>query len=40
MARAIDTQGLQLMGVIFVAVPVGALVGAVLGLLVARITGR
>lgn len=40
MARAIDTQGLQLMGVIFVAVPVGALLGAVLGLLVARITGR
>ncbi|MBP9047970.1 MAG: hypothetical protein WAT35_12075 [Tabrizicola sp.] len=39
-SRVIDTQGLQLMGVLFVAVPVGAVLGAVLGLLVERVTRR
>lgn len=39
-SSVIDTQGLQLMGVLFVAVPVGAVLGAVLGLLVARVTRR
>jgi hypothetical protein len=36
MSRAVDTQGLHLMGVIFVAVPVGAVLGLVLGLLAER----
>ena len=40
MPQAVDTQGLQLMGVIFVAVPVGAVLGAVLGLLLERVTRR
>lgn len=40
MSRAIDTQGLHLIGVLFLAVPVGAVAGAVLGLLVARVTRR
>jgi hypothetical protein len=40
MSRAVDTQGLHLIGVLFVAVPVGAVLGAVLGFLVARITRR
>ena len=39
-ARAVDPQGLHLIGVIFVAVPIGAVLGAVLGLLVARVTRR
>ncbi|MFO1204138.1 MAG: hypothetical protein U1E58_16025 [Tabrizicola sp.] len=40
MSRAIDTQGLHLMGVLFVAAPVGGLLGAVLGVLLARMTRR
>jgi hypothetical protein len=40
MSRAVDTQGLHLIGVLFVVVPVGAVLGAVLGFLVARITRR
>lgn len=35
-ARAVDPQGLHLIGVIFVAVPVGAVLGLVLGLLAER----
>lgn len=35
-SRVVDTQGLHLLGVIFVAVPVGA----VLGLLLERVTRR
>jgi hypothetical protein len=40
MSRAVDTQGLHLIGILFVAVPVGAVLGAVLGLLVERVTRR
>jgi hypothetical protein len=40
MSRAVDTQGLHLIGVLFVAVPVGALLGLVLGLLAERLTRR
>ena len=40
MSQAVDTQGLHLIGVVFVAVPIGAVLGAVLGLLVARVTRR
>lgn len=40
MSQAVDTQGLHLIGVVFVAVPVGAVLGAVVGLLVARVTRR
>lgn len=36
MSRAVDTQGLHLIGVLFVAVPVGAVLGLVLGLLAER----
>lgn len=39
-ARAVDTQGLHLLGVIFVALPVGAVAGLVLGLLAERILRR
>lgn len=39
-ARAVDPQGLHLIGVIFVAVPVGAVLGAVLGLLAERMLRR
>lgn len=39
-APIVDTRGLHLMGALFVAVPVGAAVGAVLGLLVVRVTRR
>ena len=35
-ASAVDTQGMHLIGVIFVALPVGALAGLVLGLLAER----
>lgn len=40
MSRAVDTQGLHLIGVLFVAVPVGALLGLVLGVLAERLTRR
>ena len=39
-SSVVDTQGLRLMGVLFVAVPVGAVMGAVLGLPVERVTRR
>ena len=39
-SQAVDTQGMHLLGVLFVAVPVGAVAGAVLGLLVARVMRR
>lgn len=39
-ARAVDPQRLHLIGVIFVAVPVGAVLGAVLGLLAERMLRR
>jgi hypothetical protein len=39
-ARAVDPQGLHLIGVIFVAVPVGAVLGLVLGLVVERVLRR
>lgn len=39
-ARAVDPQGLHLIGVIFVAVPVGAVLGLVLGLLAERMLRR
>ena len=39
-SQAVDTQGLHLMGVIFVAVPVGAVLGLVLGLLAERVLRR
>jgi hypothetical protein len=39
-ARAVDPQGLHLIGVIFVAVPVGAVLGLVLGLLAERVLRR
>lgn len=35
--EAVDTQGMHLIGVIFVALPVGSLAGLVLGLLAERI---
>jgi hypothetical protein len=38
MQRAIDTQGMHLIGVLFVAMPVGAVAG--LGVLLARVTRR
>ncbi len=40
MSRAVDPQGLHLLGVIFVALPIGAVTGALLGLLLARVTRR
>ncbi len=40
MSQAVDTQGLHLLGVIFVALPVGAVLGLVLGLLAERVTRR
>jgi MFS family permease len=40
MSRAVDTQGLHLIGVLFVAVPIGAVLGTVLGLLVERMRPR
>lgn len=40
MSRAVDTQGLHLIGVIFVALPVGAVAGAVLGLVAERVLRR
>lgn len=40
MSRAVDTQGLRLIGVIFVALPVGAVAGAVLGLIAERVLRR
>ena len=40
MSRAVDPQGLHLLGVIFVALPVGAVAGALMGLLLARVTRR
>ncbi len=39
-ARAVDPQGLHLIGVIFVAVPVGAVLGLVLGLIAERVLRR
>lgn len=39
-ARAVDPQGLHLIGVIFVAAPVGAVLGLVLGLLAERVLRR
>lgn len=36
-AQAIDPQGMHLLGVIFVALPVGAVAGLVLGLLAERV---
>lgn len=39
-ARAMDPQGMHLMGVIFVALPVGAVVGLILGLLAERVLRR
>jgi hypothetical protein len=39
-ARAMDPQGMHLMGVIFVALPLGAVVGLVLGLLAERVLRR
>jgi hypothetical protein len=39
-SRVVDTQGLHLIGALFVAVPVGAVLGAVLGLLVERAMRR
>lgn len=39
-ARAVDPQGLHLIGVIFVAVPVGAVLGAALGLIAERVLRR
>jgi hypothetical protein len=39
-SQAVDTQGLHLIGVIFVAVPVGAVLGLVLGLLAERVLRR
>lgn len=39
-ARAMDPQGMHLLGVLFVALPVGAVAGLVLGLLVERVTRR
>lgn len=40
MSQAVDTQGLHLLGVIFVAVPVGAVLGTVIGLLAERVLRR
>ncbi len=39
-AAAVDPQGLHLIGVIFVAVPLGAVLGVVLGLLAERMLRR
>lgn len=39
-ARAMDPQGLHLVGVIFLALPVGAVVGVVFGLIVERLSRR
>lgn len=39
-ARAVDPQGMHLLGVLFLALPVGATVGLVAGLVLARITRR
>lgn len=39
-ARAMDPQGMHLMGVIFVALPVGALAGLVVALVAERILRR
>ncbi len=39
-ARAVDPQGLHLIGVIFMAVPLGAVLGLVLGLLAERLLRR
>lgn len=39
-SRAVDTQGLHLMGVLFVAAPVGGILGAALGVVLARLTKR
>lgn len=39
-ARAMDPQGMHLMGAILLALPLGAVAGLVLGLVVERITRR
>lgn len=39
-ARAVDPQGMHLIGVIFVALPLGAMAGLVLGLLAERVLRR
>lgn len=39
-AREMDPQGMHLMGVVFVALPVGAVVGLILGLLAGRVLRR
>jgi len=40
MSWAVDPQGMHLIGVLFVAVPLGALLGLVTGLALARVTWR
>jgi hypothetical protein len=39
-ARVVDPQGLHLIGVIFVAIPVGSVLGLVLGLIAEKVTRR
>ena len=39
-ARAMDPQGMHLVGVIFLALPLGALVGVICGLIVERLSRR
>jgi len=40
MSRAVDPLGMHLLGVLFVAVPLGAVLGLVTGLVLARVTRR
>lgn len=40
MSRAVDPQGLHLIGVLFIIMPVAAVVGLILGLLTEHVTRR